>query len=213
MCKKLTSALDDMTKDNADKEQFGKLNERAKSFLEVENNQLKEELAEKTTQLHSHKESNFKLSQGIEEACEKIGLRNEENEELRMKLETEGRMAREKQLRLEATQAQQTKLIDFLQNKVATFEGRKKTFADKLFGNKENRTGNSAGLPVAYGELETILEKERSKNKKLVGQLDRARAEVRNLALSILYHISFQCCLSFSEELLLFHQTALLSIG
>jgi len=177
LCKKLSDTLEELTKDNATKDQFGKLNERAKTILEVENVQLKEELAEKTTQLYSHKESNFKLSQGIEEAIEKISAKNIQVDELQMKMESEARMAKEKFLRHEATQAQQTKLIDFLQTKVNQLEGRKKTFADKVFGNKENRpTGNS--VPIAYGDLEGLLEREKSKNKKLSVQLDRARAEV-----------------------------------
>jgi len=177
LCKKLSDTLEELTKDNTSKDQFGKLNERAKSILEVENVQLKEELADKTTQLYSHKESNFKLSQGIEEAIEKISQKNKQFEDLQMKMESEASLGKEKFMRHEATQAQQTKLIDFLQTKVAHLEGRKKTFADKIFGNKENRPAGN-GVPVAYGDLEGLLEKEKSKNKKLTGQLDRARAEV-----------------------------------
>ena len=72
LCKKLSDTLEDLTKDNANKDQFGKLNERAKNVLEVENKQLKEELTDKISQLQSHKESNFKLKEGIEEAIDKI---------------------------------------------------------------------------------------------------------------------------------------------
>lgn len=188
LCKKLSDTLEDLTKDNANKDQFGKLNERAKSILEVENVQLKEELSEKTTQLYSHKESNFKLSQGIEEAIEKITQKNQQVEDLQMKMESQARMSTEKFLRHEATQAQQSKLIDFLQTKVVNLEGRKKTFADKVFGNKENRpAGNS--VPVAYGGLEGMLEREKTKNKKLTSQLDRARAEVVALKTSNTEHV------------------------
>lgn len=177
LCKKLSDTLEDLTKDNDNKEQFGKLNERAKSILEVENVQLKEELSAKTTQLYSHKESNFKLSQGIEEAIEKITHKNNQVEDLQLRIDSETRISGEKFLRHEATQAQQTKLIDFLQTKVANLEGRKKTLADKLFGNKENR-GGSNGVPVAYGDLEGMFEREKSKTVKLTAQLDKARAEV-----------------------------------
>ena len=112
-------------------------------------------MTEKITQLHSHKESNFKLSQGIEEAIEKIKTKNQELEDIKLKSESDSRMSQEKSLRLEATQAQQTKLIDFLQTKVANLEGRKKTFADKIFGNKENnRPVGGPGVPVAYADLE-----------------------------------------------------------
>ena len=59
-------------------------------------------------------------------------------------------------------------------------EGKKKTLTEKIFGNnKENRPAAGGGvMPVAYHELETILDKERAKNKKLVSQLGKARAEV-----------------------------------
>ena len=59
-------------------------------------------------------------------------------------------------------------------------EGKKKTLTEKIFGNnKENRPAAGGGvMPVAYHELETILDKERAKNKKLVAQLGKARAEV-----------------------------------
>ena len=179
LCKKLSDTLEDLTKDNANKDQFGKVNERAKNVLDVENKQLKEELTDKITQLHSHKESNFKLSQGIEEAIEKIKVKNQELEDLKMMMESDSRITQEKSLRLEATQAQQTKLIDFLQTKVANLEGRKKTFADKIFGNKENsRPAGSHGVPLAYVDLEGMLEREKTKSRKLAGQLDKAKAEV-----------------------------------
>ena len=179
LCKKLSDTLEDLTRDNASKDQFGKVNERAKNVLDVENKQLKEELTDKITQLHSHKESNFKLSQGIEEAIEKIKVKNQELEDLKMKMESDSRVSQEKSLRLEATQAQQTKLIDFLQTKVANLEGRKKTFADKIFGNKENsRPAGGHGVPLAYVDLEGMLEREKIKSRKLAGQLDKAKAEV-----------------------------------
>ena len=179
LCKKLSDTLEDLTRDNASKDQFGKVNERAKNVLDVENKQLKEELTDKITQLHSHKESNFKLSQGIEEAIEKIKVKNQELEDIKMKMESDSRVSQEKSLRLEATQAQQTKLIDFLQTKVANLEGRKKTFADKIFGNKENsRPAGGHGVPLAYVDLEGMLEREKIKSRKLAGQLDKAKAEV-----------------------------------
>merc|ERR1719330_1404261 len=92
-------------------------------------------------------------------------------------MESDSRITQEKSLRLEATQAQQTKLIDFLQTKVANLEGRKKTFADKIFGNKENsRPAGGHGVPLAYVDLEGMLEREKTKSRKLAGQL--AKAEV-----------------------------------
>ena len=84
--------------------------------------------------------------------------------------------------RHEATIAQQSKLIDFLQQKVEDLEGRKKTLADKLFGshhhqsNKENRPDSH--LVVGYGEVQQQLREEKARNRKLQDQLSRVRAEV-----------------------------------
>merc|ERR1719317_625075 len=118
LCKKLSSTLEDLTNDNASKEQFGIMNERLKNNLELENKQLKEELSERITQLSSHKESNFKLTQGIEEAI------------------------------------------------------------DKIFGNNKENARPTGSVPMAYAELEQLLDKEKQKGKKLTQQLSRARAEV-----------------------------------
>ena len=176
LCQKLTDTLEEYTKDNARLKQFVKQN----SALEFDNNQLRAELTDHITQLKSLKESNFKLNDVVEEAFKKIKSKNEVIDGLNMKIETESRLSREKTLRLESTQAQQSKLIDFLQTKVANLEGRKKTFADKIFGNKENRpAGNS--VPVAYSDLEGLLEKEKAKSIKLSAQLEKARAEVVSL--------------------------------
>ena len=49
------------------------------------------ELGEKTTQLHSHKESNFKLTNGIEEAIKKIEQKNQQIDEIHLKIETDSR--------------------------------------------------------------------------------------------------------------------------
>ena len=119
LCKKLSDTLEDMTKDNVEKEQFGVVADRARTNLELENNRLKEELTGKTTQLHSHKESNFKLTQGIEDAIRKIEERDRAAEELQLKMDAESRILAEQMTKHEGTIAQQTKLIDFLQTKVS----------------------------------------------------------------------------------------------
>jgi hypothetical protein len=63
-------------------------------------------------------ESNFKLTQGIEEAIQKISDKNSEISSMQLSVEAEKRTVSDKLTRHEATQAQQTKLIDFLQTKV-----------------------------------------------------------------------------------------------
>jgi len=82
----------------------------------------------------------------------------------------------EKMVRHEATIAQQTKLVDFLQQKVGELEGRKKTFAEKLFANKENKPDNH--LVIGYQDIQQQLQTERMKNRKLNDQLSRVRSEV-----------------------------------
>jgi len=150
-----------------------------KNNLELENKQLKEELSEMITQLSSHKESNFKLTQGIEEAIQKISTKNTELANLQLAVEAERADVADQMTRHQATKAQQGKLIDFLQTKVTALEGRKKTFSDKIFGNnKENARPAGSSVPMAYADVEQLLEKERQRGKKLTQQLSRARAEV-----------------------------------
>merc|ERR1719341_3096989 len=148
LCKKLSSTLEDLTKDNATKEQFGIMNERMKNNLELENQQLKEELSEKITQLSSHKESNFKLTQGIEEAILKISDKNTELSNLQLAVEAERADIADQMTRHQGTQAQQGKLIDFLQTKVTALEGRKKTFSDKIFGNNKENARPAGSVPM-----------------------------------------------------------------
>ena len=66
-----------------------------KCHLEQQNKLLKVELTEKTTQLASHKESNFKLTQGIEEAIRKIEEKNKSLEELQLRVESDARVMNE----------------------------------------------------------------------------------------------------------------------
>jgi len=185
LCNKLSASLETLTAKHDMLEQNGKGLSKVKSHLEQENSLLKVELTEKTTQLASHKESNFKLTQGIEEAIAKIQEKNTKVEDLELRIETEARVMNEQVTRHEGTIAQQTKLIDFLQQKNGELEGRKKTFADKLFGgNKENRPDNH--MVVGYQDIQTQLAAEKSKNRKLHDQLSRVRSEVVALKTSTL---------------------------
>jgi len=103
-------------------------------------------------------------------------VKNKQLDDLQLKVETEGRIMSEKMVRHEATIAQQTKLVDFLQQKVGELEGRKKTFAEKLFANKENKPDNH--LVIGYQDIQQQLQTERMKNRKLNDQLSRVRSEV-----------------------------------
>ena len=86
------------------------------------------------------------------------------------------RVMSEQITRLEGTVGQQTKLIDFLQQKVGDLEGRKKTFAEKMFGNKENSPDNH--LVVGFQDVQQQLQSEKIKDRKLADQLSKGRAEV-----------------------------------
>merc|ERR1719481_30313 len=110
LCKKMTDTLQEMTIDNGKKEQTIKMIDRSKKNFELENNMLKEELTSKISQLNSHKESNFKLTQGIDEAIEKIKSKNEQIERLKETTESEKRAFEEKIMRHEATMGQHSKL-------------------------------------------------------------------------------------------------------
>jgi citron Rho-interacting kinase len=176
LCKKLSDTLEELTGKTVRMESEINQTTKIKSHLELENDHLKEELSEKITQLGSHKESNFKLTQGMEEAINKIESKNKQIDNLNLKIDSDSRMMSEQVTKHEGTIAQQTKLIDFLQVKVEELEGRKKTFADKLFGgNKENKENH---LIVGYQDIQHQLQSERAKNRKLADQLTRVRSEV-----------------------------------
>ncbi|XP_076331599.1 citron Rho-interacting kinase-like isoform X2 [Tachypleus tridentatus] len=141
--------------------------------LEEDNIQVKEEAAKHITQISSLKASNLKLTQGLEEALEKVNQSKDQIEELYNTAEITKVSHEHEKIKLQETIAQQTKLIDFLQAKVQGLEKKKKRF----FGNKGRETGSST-IPLQWRELEGMLERERAKCRRLQEQLDKSRAEV-----------------------------------
>merc|ERR1719481_2511306 len=95
---KLTDTLEQLTIDNGKKEQRLKILERAKINLEMENDQLKEELTAKISQLNSLKESNFKLTEGVNEAIKKIEDKNGQIDRMKESMDSERRQMQEKNL-------------------------------------------------------------------------------------------------------------------
>ncbi|KAF2355990.1 Protein kinase C-like phorbol ester/diacylglycerol-binding domain [Trinorchestia longiramus] len=103
---------------------------------------LKEETQGHIKHIHALKESNFQLTQGLEEAVDKGHLYKRKVEELGGKLEEERQVTRDKDMRNKMTTEQHTKLIDFLHAKLDDKTKKKKTLSSKLFGGgrgKENQ--------------------------------------------------------------------------
>ncbi|XP_018010622.1 citron Rho-interacting kinase [Hyalella azteca] len=89
------------------------------------------------------KDTNFQLTQGLEEAIEKGQLYKRKMTELAGHLEEEREVMRDKELRTKMTTEQQTKLIDFLHAKLDDSNKKKsRTLSSKLFGgrDKENQS-------------------------------------------------------------------------
>merc|ERR1719431_304651 len=165
LCSKLSDTLEELTGKNVKMESQINQTHKLKSHLQLENEHLKEELTDKITQLQSHKESNFKLTQGMEEAINKIESKNKQIDDLNLKIETDSRLMSEQVTKHEGTIAQQIKLVDFLQVKVEELEGRKRTFADKLFGgSKENKENHHV---IGYQDIQQQLQSEKAKTRKL----------------------------------------------
>ncbi|XP_037091431.1 citron Rho-interacting kinase-like [Pollicipes pollicipes] len=139
---------------------------------------LKEETSGLLTQIHSLKDSNFQLTEALEKAVDRAEAFKERIAELEGVISEMQLSYDEKEQRLEGTLGQQTKLIDFLQAK-SEAPPRKKTLADRLFGEKQKE--NCTPVPLKYRDLERLLERERMRTKQANDQLNRARAEIVSL--------------------------------
>ena len=85
-------------------------------------------------------------------------------------------MTNEWEMKLESTIGQQTKLIYFLQAKTEAQGKKKQTLSDKLFGSKKENP--PPAIPVAYRDLENMLEKKKVQVRQLMQQLDKCKAEL-----------------------------------
>ncbi|CAL1290237.1 unnamed protein product [Larinioides sclopetarius] len=130
--------------------------------------EIKEEAARHITQISSLKSSNLKLTQALDEALENQKENQKNIEELCNELESQKANHLTEKVKLQETNAQQVKLIDYLQSNM---EKKKKTNF-RLFGKKE-----STMQPAPPRDLEKLLETERSRCRRLQDQLSQARAE------------------------------------
>ncbi|KAJ8043686.1 Citron Rho-interacting kinase [Holothuria leucospilota] len=140
---------------------------------------LTSELASILDKFEETKATNYKLTTCLEKAIEK----GEELKDAKSTLETEkdalhNQYSVEK-IKLKGMMSQQTKLIDFLQAKVADPPKKKKR---RLFGKsgKDKQTPESNMLfPMQYKELQEMLDYEMSKNAGLEKILEETRKELQ----------------------------------
>jgi citron Rho-interacting kinase len=98
---------------------------------------LKEELTQYLTQINSVKESNFKLNRDLEDSSDQIQQLNIKYSDLEATLTELQAFYKQRETKSEATIQQQTKLIDYLQNRMEDANKKKKTLTDKLFGHRQ----------------------------------------------------------------------------
>ncbi|KAG0415298.1 hypothetical protein HPB47_007528, partial [Ixodes persulcatus] len=152
-----------------DQEASARALRRREEGLQGENLAIKEEASRHITTIASLKSSNLTLSQELEECRARHADTLDYVEQLESELDGQKNFAETEMLKLNQTLAQQTKLIDFLQTKVAELDKKKK----KFFGG--GRSGKEGTLTRT--DAEGALERERSKCRRLQDQLDSARAE------------------------------------
>ncbi|XP_042220516.1 citron rho-interacting kinase-like [Homarus americanus] len=150
--------------------------ERKYSELQGQYDLAKEESAGHIQHIHTLKDSNFKLTEGLEEAISKGELYKKRIEEVEQTLMDQQALLDDNKVKTKGTIDQQTKLIDFLQAKIDP--KKKKNLKGKLFGGKENKENTSFSMPHQYRELEDLLVRERMTNKQLEEHLGKARAEI-----------------------------------
>lgn len=147
--------------------------ERRLQEVQGQRDLTQQECAGHIEHIHTLKESNFKLTEGLEEAISKAELYKGRIEEVERTLVDHRALQEDTRVRMQGTIDQQTKLIDFLQSKMDS--KKKKNLKDKWFG-KENKENFGFSMPHQYRELEELLARERATNRRLEKELAKARA-------------------------------------
>lgn len=138
---------------------------------------IKEEAARHLTQISSLKASNLKLTQALDKAIDNQREAQRSIDQLCNNLESNQTNHTHEKVKLQETVAQQTKLIDFLQQKAEDMERRKRPPLSRLFGKKESQNS----LPMPFKEVENLLEKEKGRCRRLQDLLSQSRAENMSL--------------------------------
>ncbi|XP_070571678.1 citron rho-interacting kinase-like isoform X2 [Ptychodera flava] len=173
---KLSDNLNDLEKKHSILELNVKSLQRQYNDEKALSEKLKEEVHKLITQVTSLKSSNFKLTQGLEEAIEKGELLKTERIDLENELENLQVQFSHQRIKLEGTISQQTKLIDFLQTKVETPAKKKRKF---LPHRKNKEPAPPPGLPLQYKDLQQNLEREISRRVQLQEQLNKMKVEMQ----------------------------------
>lgn len=158
-----------------------------------ENNKLGIEVERLNNHTSKLKASNFELNQNIEAAMEKCDELTCERAALAEQLDLMEASHAEERLKLEATNSQQTKLIDFLQCKTEGQAPKKK----KLIGGggkswRKKPENNINVVPQQWKDLQQALEKERTSTMKLQTEVNRMRQETQTAKMEAA-HWKAQC--------------------
>ncbi|KAK4323358.1 hypothetical protein Pmani_005912 [Petrolisthes manimaculis] len=156
--------------------------ERKLEEVQGERDLSQQESAGHIQHIHTLKNSNFKLTEGLEEAISKAEMYKSRIEEVERQISDQEAIFSDGKVKMRGTIDQQTKLIDFLQAKTDT--KKKKNLRSKLFGRENKENGGGVWVTRQYRDLEDMLARERATNRHLEEQLARARAEVVALTTS-----------------------------
>lgn len=153
--------------------------------LQIEdNNKLQIEVERLTSHTSKLKASNFELNQNIEAAMEKCDELTCERAALAEQLDLMEASHAEERLKLEATNSQQTKLIDFLQCKAEGQAPKKKKLIGGGSKSWRKKPENSINVvPQQWRDLQQALEKERASSLKLQTEVNRIRQEMQTAKL------------------------------
>lgn len=173
--------------------------QKLKSNYESEINILKEESTRILTDLYRSKEEAKRLSMELKDAQIDFNELQQEKEHLNTILSELRSHSKERDIRMEATDAQQKKLIAYLHQRVDELQNKKKrTIADVLFGSNTTNTpshppqtpksARKENIPPPKSEnnklkkVEDDLKRERERNHKLKENLLLTKLEIRKSA-------------------------------
>ncbi|CAH3013773.1 unnamed protein product [Porites evermanni] len=176
----LTEALSEAEKKCGMAQLEVKSMERKLQLGTEENNKLQIEIERLNNHTSKLKASNFELNQNIEAAMEKCEELTCERASLAEQLDLMEASHAEERLKLEATNSQQTKLIDFLQCKAEGQAPKKKKLIGGGGKSWRKKPENSINVvPQQWRDLQQALEKERASSMKLQTEVNRMRQEIQ----------------------------------
>ena len=173
---------------------------KLKTSYESEIQILKEETSRILTDFYRSKEEVKRLTKDLKDSKIDINELDQEREHLNGLLSELRTHSKERDIRTEATVAQQKKLIEYLTQRVEELQNKKKrTIADVLFGSnthkdssyppatpkssrKENVAPNAQDSSTKFKKIEDDLKRERERNQRLKENLMLTKMEIRKSA-------------------------------